>query len=68
VDGTEGIRGVELMNAIELSGWRGGEAVAIPVNEEEYLGELNAHRAVSRLKVGNDNAVADTAGTFGGSK
>ena len=65
VDGTEGINGVELMNAIELSGWRNGAPVQLPVNEEEYLAELNKKIATSRLKVGNDNAVANTAGTYG---
>ena len=64
VDGTEGIRGVELMNAIELSGWKGGTEVSIPVCEEEYLAELNARRATSRLKTAEDAGVADTAGTF----
>ena len=64
VDGREGIRGVELMNAIELSGWKNGEEVPLPVNEEEYLGYLNAHRKVSRYKKSDDNAVADTTGTF----
>jgi len=66
VEGTQGINGVELMNAIELSGWKHGEAVTIPVNEEEYLAELQKRVAVSRLKVGNDNLVAGTL-NFGGS-
>ena len=66
VEGTDGICGVELMNAIELSGWNNGEPIAIPVDEERYLRELNAHRATSRLKVVDDSSVADTAGTFGG--
>ena len=65
VDGKEGIRGVELMNAIELSGWKGGAPVTIPVNEDEYLEELNKRRATSRLKVVDDSTVADTSGTFG---
>lgn len=65
VDGTEGINGVELMNAIELSGWRGGAPVTIPLNEEEYLSELNIHRANSRAKKVDDNIVTETAGTFG---
>ncbi len=65
VDGIEGLNGVELMNAIELSGWKGGAPVTIPVNEEEYLKELNVRRSNSRLKVSDDNAVADTSGTFG---
>lgn len=68
VDGVEGIRGVELMNAIELSGWRGGEKVELPVNEDEYLAELNKRRATSRLKGNVVETVANTAGTFGGTK
>lgn len=42
--GTEGLNGVELMNAIELSGWKNGERVTIPVDEEEYLSELDKRR------------------------
>ena len=67
VDGREGIRGVELMNAIELSGWNGGEAVSIPVYEDRYLHELNAHRAMSKHKSVDDNKVADTSASFGSS-
>ena len=66
VEGKEGIHGVELMNAIELSGWNNGEEIRIPVDEDRYLRELNEHRAVSRLKVCDDSAVTDTTGTFGG--
>lgn len=66
VDGREGIAGVELMNAIELSGWNNGEAITLPIDEERYLRELNAHRAASRLKVVDDNSVTDTSGTYGG--
>ena len=65
VDGVEGINGVDLMNAIELSGWKNGAKVTLPVDEEEYLAELNKHRATSRLKNVNDNQVTDTNGTFG---
>ena len=65
VDGTEGVNGVELMNAIELSGWRGGEEIVLPVNGDEYLEELNKHRAVSRLKKVDDNIVVDTAHSYG---
>jgi len=63
--GTEGINGVELMNAIELSGWNGGKEVILPVNEDEYLEQLNKRRATSRLKTGGDDKIADTASTFG---
>ena len=65
VQGVEGINGVELMNAIELSGWKNGAQVTLPVNEEEYLAELNKRRAASRLKTGGDDKVADMGNTFG---
>ena len=65
VDGKEGINGVELMNAMELSGWNNGEPISLPVDEERYLRELDRHVANSRKKTVNDAAVADTAGTFG---
>ena len=65
VDGLEGINGVELMNAIELSGWKGGVKVTLPVNEEEYLEELNKRRATSRLKVCDDSYVQNTSGSYG---
>ena len=65
VDGTEGINGVEMMNAMELSGWNNGETVTLPVDEERYLAELQAHVASSVKKDCDDGAVADTAGTFG---
>ena len=65
VDGREGLNGVELMNAIELSGWQGGREVTLPVDEELYLAELNKRRAASRLKTADDSAVADTLGSYG---
>ncbi|MBQ3127129.1 MAG: Gfo/Idh/MocA family oxidoreductase, partial [Clostridia bacterium] len=64
VDGREGLAGVELMNAIELSGWNGGETVTLPVDEARYLRELDAHRAVSRLRSDDNSSVSDTTGSF----
>lgn len=65
VDGTEGINGVEMMNAMELSGWNNGETITLPVDEERYYRELQQHVANSVKKTCDDGAVADTAGTFG---
>ena len=65
VDGKEGIAGVELMNAIEYSGWLGGVEVSLPVDEDAYLAKLNEYRANSKKKVVNEAAVADTQGSFG---
>ena len=64
VEGTDGMNGVELMNAIELSGWKGGAKVSLPVDEEEYLRELNARRATSRLKENVVETVTNTLGTY----
>ena len=65
VDGAEGIKGVELMNAIELSGWNNGMTVNIPVDEEEYLKVLNEKRANSRFKEACDDKVIDNSSSFG---
>ncbi len=64
VDGKDGINGVELMNAIELSGWNNAEEIVLPIDEDRYLCELNAHRAVSKIKTGEDKAAENTAGTY----
>ena len=64
VSGTDGIAGVELMNAMTLSGWRGGARISLPVNEDEYLEELNKRRATSRLKKNVVSTVANTEGTY----
>ena len=64
VDGKEGIKMVELMNAMELSGWNDGEKIVLPVDEERYLKELNEHRAVSRFKEAKDDVVLDVKGSF----
>ena len=64
VEGTDGINGVELMNAIELSGWNNGEEITLPIDEERYLAELNEKRKTSRLKVVDEGKVEDTSNTF----
>lgn len=64
VDGKEGINGVELMNAIELSGWHGGERITLPVDEDEYLRELNIRRQNSRQKATVEEKIVDTTGTY----
>ena len=56
---------MELMNAIEFSGWNGGKKIVLPVDEDEYLKELNEHRAHSRLKEADDNCVIDNSMSYG---
>ncbi len=65
VDGTEGIHGVELMNAIELSGWLNGEVITLPIDADKYLSELNKRRAVSKQKTLSADIVMDTSNSFG---
>lgn len=65
VQGVDGINGVELMNAIELSGWNNGEEIALPIDEDRYFNELNEHIAISKTKKNVKDVVSDTANTFG---
>ena len=61
-DGTEGIRGLTLSNAMYLSSWL-QETVEIPFDEELFLRELNKRRATSKMKE-DTGIVFDTAGTY----
>ena len=63
VDGKEGLRGVELMDGMQLSGWL-GRAVELPLDDDLYLEELNKRIATGRTKSGCDR-VLDTDGTYG---
>jgi len=63
VQGTEGIKGVQIMDAMLLSGFL-GEAVSLPIDDELYLSELNKRRESGREKTGCDR-VLDTAGSYG---
>lgn len=68
VQGTDGFNGVELMNAIELSGWNNGKEIVLPVNEDVYLAELEKRRKNSRMKENVVETVADTSNSFGTKK
>ena len=64
VKGTDGLAGVELMNAIEYSGWHNGARVELPVDEDAYLAELTEKRKTSRFKNVVEQAAANTEGTY----
>lgn len=61
-EGTEGIRGLTLSNAMHLSSWL-DKMVEIPFDEDLFLSELNKKRAVSKKKTGS-GVVFDTTGTY----
>ena len=64
IDGREGIKGVQLMNAITFSGWQDGQKVVLPVDEDEYLECLKAKQATSRVKTDCKEKIEDVAITF----
>lgn len=61
--GEEGINGLMLSNAMHLSSWL-GHAVTLPIDEDEFLRQLNERRAYSRKKEGS-GVVFDTEGSYG---
>jgi predicted dehydrogenase len=61
-DGQEGIRGVELANAMMLSTWT-DDWVDIPVDEERFYAELQKRVAQSEVKEGGGK-VMNVDGTF----
>ena len=65
--GQEGINGVMLSNAMHLSYFL-NKAVEIPVDEDLYYEELMKRVATSRRKSNVTEAVADTSGSYAGTK
>lgn len=63
-DGREGIRGLELSNAIHLSSWL-NKTIELPVDEERFLEELNNKRAHSKKKEEKESVVFDTEHSYG---
>ncbi len=65
-NGTEGIRGLTLANAMHLSQWTNA-TVELPFDEDLYYNELMKRVAVSRRKENVHVLFSDTKGTYGGS-
>jgi predicted dehydrogenase len=63
VDGKEGINGVMLMDAMQLSGWT-GQAVELPINDELYLELLNEKINNSKVKKNVVEKVLDTSNSY----
>lgn len=62
--GTEGIRSLEISNAMLLSAWT-ESTVDVPVDEAAFLRELDARRATSRYNPDEDvDQTMDVSGTF----
>ena len=66
IDGREGIKGVELADAMLLSTWL-DKTIQFPIDDEVYYEELKKRIAVSRLKK-TDEVVLNTEGTYGSKK
>jgi len=66
-DGSEGINGLTLSNAMHLSAFLGKE-IELPLDEELYYAELMKRVATSRRKEPGKTVFADTSSTYSGSK
>ena len=66
VKGEEGIKCVELINAMLLSTFL-DKTIELPINDEEYLEELNKRIACGRTKKVEEKLL-DTNGSFGSTK
>ncbi len=62
-DGSEGINGLTLSNAMHLSSWLDRE-ITLPIDEELFYGELMKRVATSRRKTNVREVVADIADTY----
>ncbi len=66
VDGREGLKCVELIDSMLLSSWT-DKTVSLPIDDDEYYGELKKRIDSSRLKDTNDILI-DNSMSFGGTK
>ncbi len=66
-DGSEGINGLTLSNAMHLSSWL-DKTVDIPFDEELYYSELMKRAAASKRKTTGKTVFADTSDTYSGNK
>ena len=66
-DGTEGINGLMLSNAMHLSAFT-GQAVELPFDEDLYYEELMKRVATSKAKTNVKQVYADTKNSYGGNK
>ncbi len=66
-EGSEGINGLTLSNAMHLSAFL-GKAVELPFDENLYYDELQKRVATSRRKTDAKTVFADTSGSYGGQK
>ena len=62
-EGTEGINGLMLSNAMHLSSWL-GHPVTLPIDEDLFLEELTKRRILSKKKEEKD-VVFNTEGSYG---
>lgn len=66
-DGTEGINGLMLSNAMHLSAFL-GKMVELPLDEDLYYEELSKRVASSKRKTNVKAVFADTSDTYGGNQ
>lgn len=62
-DGSEGINGLTLSNAMHLSSWL-DKKITLPIDEDVFLDELNKRRKTSKVKTNVTEATFDTEGTY----
>ncbi len=67
-DGSEGIRGLKLSNAIHLSAWLGRDIDLDEFDEDLFYSELQKRVATSRRKTNIVEQVADTSDTYAGNR
>ena len=63
VDGKEGLNGVMLMDAMQLSGWT-GKSVELPIDDELYIELLDEKINNSKVKKTVEEKVLDTSNSY----
>ena len=59
IDGAEGLKSIEIIDAMSMSGWLGGQLVKLPIDDDEYLRMLQEKIESSKINKKVEDKVVD---------
>ena len=64
IDGAEGLKSIEIIDAMSMSGWLGGKLVKLPIDDDEYLRMLQEKIKNSKIDKKVEEKVVDLGESY----
>ena len=64
IDGAEGLKSIEIIDAMSMSGWLGGKLVKLPIDDDEYLRMLQDKIKNSKIDKKVEEKVVDLGESY----